>query len=102
MRIDKLLWYLRLAGSRSSAQAWVSEGHIRLNGRRIERPSALVRPGDVVVLPMRSGVSVIELVAVPIRRGPAIEAQDCYRVLDAAAKSPLAGMQLDSGGSPPL
>jgi ribosome-associated heat shock protein Hsp15 len=102
MRIDKLLWYLRLAASRTSAQAWVAEGHIRLNGRRIERPSVLVRLGDVVVLPMRGGVSVIELVALPIRRGPAIEARDCYRVLDAATNSPLAGLHLDSGGSPPL
>jgi len=92
MRIDKLLWYLRLAASRTFAQAWVAEGHIRLNGRRIERPSAMVRAGDVVVLPMRSGVSVIELVVLPIRRGPAVEAQECYRVLDAAGNSPLAGM----------
>jgi ribosome-associated heat shock protein Hsp15 len=102
MRIDKLLWYLRLAASRTSAQAWVAEGHIRLNGRRIERPSALVRPGDVVVLPMRSGVSVIKLVALPIRRGPVLEARDCYRVLDAATNSPLAGLQMESGGSPTL
>ncbi|WP_295528824.1 S4 domain-containing protein [Novosphingobium sp. Chol11] len=102
MRIDKLLWYLRLAASRTSAQAWVTEGHIRLNGRRIERASVAVRPGDVVVLPMRSGVRVIRLVALPTRRGPAAEAQDCYRVLDAAANSPLAGLQMDSGGFPLL
>jgi ribosome-associated heat shock protein Hsp15 len=83
MRIDKLLWFLRLAASRSFAQQWASAGHIRLNGRRIERSSTAVKPGDVLVLPMRTQVKVIEILALPARRGPAPEAQSCYRVLDA-------------------
>jgi ribosome-associated heat shock protein Hsp15 len=41
-----------------------------------------VREGDVLVLPMRQSVRVIELVSMPTRRGPALEAQACYRVLD--------------------
>ncbi len=84
MRIDKLLWFLRLACSRSFAQDWASEGHIRLNGRRIERPSATVREGDVLVLPIRDAVRVIEVLAIPERRGPAPEAQACYRFVDTA------------------
>ena len=84
MRIDKLLWFLRLACSRSFAQDWASEGHIRLNGRRIERPSATVREGDVLVLPIHDAVRVIEVLAIPERRGPAPEAQACYRFVDTA------------------
>ena len=82
MRIDKLLWFLRLACSRSFAQHWASDGHIRLNGRRIERPSATVREGDVIVLALRDAVRVIKVLAIPERRGPAPEAQACYRFVD--------------------
>jgi ribosome-associated heat shock protein Hsp15 len=90
MRIDKLLWFLRLAKTRSIAQALVQEGHIRLNGRRIERAHQKVSAGDILVIPLGSGVRVIELLALPVRRGPAPEAQACYRVLDAARDFPIA------------
>lgn len=90
MRIDKLLWFLRFAGSRSLAQDWVGEGHIRLNGRRIARTSTAVRCGDVLVLPLPSGVGVIALARLPTRRGPVEEARGCYEVLDAAGERPLA------------
>ena len=79
LRIDKLLWYIRLAKTRELARQWAEAGHIRLNGRRIERASAAVRAGDVVVLPLRGSVWAIEIVAIPARRGPAGEAQACYR-----------------------
>ena len=90
MRIDKLLWFLRLAPSRTTAHEWVCEGHFRLNGRRVEKPSAAVAVGDVLTVPARSGVKVIELLAVPARRGPAPEALGCYRTLDESAANPIA------------
>jgi ribosome-associated heat shock protein Hsp15 len=93
LRIDKLLWFLRFAGSRGLAQDWVAQGHIRLNGRRIERASAAVRCGDVLVLPLRSGVKVITLASLPRRRGPPEEARGCYQVLDAAGGVPLADQE---------
>jgi len=101
MRIDKLLWFLRLAASRSFAQHWVLDGHIRLNGRRIEKPSATVKAGDVLTLPMRSRVRVVEILALPSRRGPTDEAQSCYLVLDERATNPIAGeAQSQSSGDP--
>jgi ribosome-associated heat shock protein Hsp15 len=90
MRIDKLLWFLRLAKTRGAAQALVGEGHIRLNGRRIGRAAQGVAVGDVLVLPRPNGVAVIELLALPVRRGPAAEAQSCYRALDGTAANPIA------------
>jgi ribosome-associated heat shock protein Hsp15 len=95
MRIDKLLWFLRFAGSRGLAQGWVEEGHIRLNGRRVERCSAGVKTGDVLVLPLRTSVRVIEILALPVRRGPAVEAEGCYRVLDGAPLPPLARPEIE-------
>ncbi len=90
MRIDKVLWYLRLAKSRPLAQAMAEQGHIRLNGRRVERAHAKVLPGDVMTVPSPAGVRVIELIALPGRRGPALEARACYRELDGTRANPIA------------
>lgn len=78
LRIDRLLFFLRLAKSRTLAQGWAEAGHIRVNGKRIEKGSAPVQVGDVITLPKGEDVLVVELVAMPTRRGPASEAQACY------------------------
>ena len=90
MRVDKAVWFLRFAASRSLAQKWIEAGHFRLNGRRIEKPGSAVKPGDVLTIPLRSRVLVIELLALPARRGAASEAQSCYRVLDERGANPIA------------
>ena len=90
MRLDKLLWFLRFAKTRPLAQAMIEQGHIRLNGRRIERSAQRIGVGDVLVLPLTAGVRVIEIVNLPERRGPAAEATGCYRALDAARPNPIA------------
>ncbi|WP_188235566.1 RNA-binding S4 domain-containing protein [Sphingopyxis sp. LK2115] len=78
IRLDKLLWFLRFARSRSVAQAMVATGHIRLNGRRVSRSSCAVHAGATLVLPFGERIEVIRLVSLPLRRGPATEAQSCY------------------------
>jgi len=90
VRIDKLLWYLRLAKTRGIAQSLAEQGHIRLNGRRVDRAHQKVGIGDVVVLPLLAGVRVIEILCLPTRRGPAEEARACYRALDADQDMPIA------------
>lgn len=87
MRVDKLLWFLRFTKTRGIAQSLVATGHLRLNSRRIERAHQGVGIGDVLVLPLPQGVCVIELLALPDRRGPPSEAQSCYRVLDESLTS---------------
>lgn len=104
MRIDKLLWFLRFTKTRGLAQTLVGTGHLRLNGRRIERAHQGVGVGDVLVLPLPQGVCVVELTALPERRGPPSEAQSCYRVLDEARHNPLAAgliATLAEGNPPP-
>ena len=90
MRIDKLLWFLRFAKSRSIAQTMAAQGHIRLNGRRIDRAHQKVSAGDILTIPLGRHVRIIELVTLPERRGPAPEAQSCYRVLDEPRDFPIA------------
>jgi ribosome-associated heat shock protein Hsp15 len=88
MRLDRLLWFLRFAKTRGAAQQWIAEGHIRRNGERVTRLDQPVAVGDVLTLPLRSRVLPIEILALPARRGPATEAQACYRPLDAAGREP--------------
>ncbi|MGL5838859.1 MAG: RNA-binding S4 domain-containing protein [Sphingorhabdus sp.] len=78
LRIDKLLWHLRLSKSRSLAQALISQGHVRLNGIRVEKPSIEVKIGDSITLPKGGGALAIRILLIPSRRGPPTEAQACY------------------------
>lgn len=81
LRIDKFLWYTHLAKSRSLAQKVAEDGHIRLNGRRIDRAHAVVRIGDLITFPQGTRVRVVRVVTLPARRGPTPEAQACYEDL---------------------
>ncbi|MEO6040750.1 MAG: S4 domain-containing protein [Croceibacterium sp.] len=98
MRLDKLLHYLRFAKTRGAAQRWIGEAHIRRNGARVMRQDLAVAPGDILTLPLANRVLVIELVALPRRRGPASEAQACYRALDGGAAKAIGGAEGPSEG----
>ncbi len=74
MRIDKFLWFARLARTRSAAQAMAESGTIRLDGRRVERAHLPVRVGAVIALMHAGAVRVLRVEALPRRRGPAPEA----------------------------
>ena len=47
-RLDNIVYQLGFASSRSQARQEVRHGHITLNGRKVDIPSCLVKPGDVV------------------------------------------------------
>jgi ribosome-associated heat shock protein Hsp15 len=93
MRLDKFLWFVRLAKTRAAAQDLLAKGHIRLNGRRIDRAARTVSVGDLLVMPSPTGVLAAQILALPHRRGPASEAKSCYRVLDGQAVNPIAGTE---------
>lgn len=81
MRLDKFLFFARLTKTRSLAQKIVGEGHIRLDGHAVTRRHADVRPGSVITLPLHGAVHVLQVEALPLRRGPAAEARAHYREL---------------------
>ena len=83
MRLDRFLWYVRLAKTRSAAQAIAADGHLRIDGRAVDRAHAAVRTGNVLTFVAHGRVRVIRVVALPARRGPAAEAQGCYEELAA-------------------
>ncbi|WP_370154215.1 RNA-binding S4 domain-containing protein [Ferrovibrio sp.] len=78
VRLDKWLWMVRLCKSRALAQTLAGKGRIRINGRVVDKPHALVRAGDVLTLPLPGGVRVLRVTRLPLRRGPAAEAQATY------------------------
>ena len=83
MRIDLYLHRIRLAKSRTLAQALVDQGTTRIDGRRVEKPSEIVRVGSVIALPLHGRVRVIRVLALPDRRGPASEARTAFEEIEA-------------------
>jgi small subunit ribosomal protein S4 len=47
-RLDNVVYRLGLATTRPFARQVVSHGHIRVNGRKVNVPSANVKPGDII------------------------------------------------------
>lgn len=89
LRLDKFLWFTRLAKTRSFAQEVAEAGHMRISGRTIDRAHAPVRIGDVLSFPLHGRVRVIRVEALPARRGPAAEARLCYADLSPPVDAPL-------------
>jgi len=85
LRIDRYLHCIRLVKSRTLARSLIEEGHVRLDGRRVVKPSEPVRPGQVIALPMSGAVRVLRVRALPQRRGPPTEAREHYEELGAPA-----------------
>lgn len=81
LRIDKLLWYLRFAGNRTMAKKLANKGHVRLNGRRVNRAHMMVRQADILTIPQGREVHVIRIALLPLRRGSAAYAQSCFERL---------------------
>lgn len=60
-RLDSVVYRMGLATSRAQARQTVRHGHIQVNGRRTNIPSALVKPGDEVAVRelSRNNVSIL-------------------------------------------
>lgn len=49
-RLDNVVYRMGFASSRKEARQFVRHGHFKVNGRKVNIPSYLVKPGDVVEL----------------------------------------------------
>ena len=82
MRLDRFLWFARIVKTRPYAQAFAEQGHMRIDGRPVDRAAAPVRVGNILTFVTHRGdIRTIRIEALPIRRGPPSEAQDCYQDL---------------------
>lgn len=56
-RLDNVVYRLGLGASRTQARQLVRHGHFLVNGRRVDIPSYLTRPGDVIAVCQKSKAS---------------------------------------------
>jgi ribosome-associated heat shock protein Hsp15 len=82
-RLDKWLWFARVVKTRSLAARLVADGHVRVNGHRVETPAKLVAPGDVLTIALEREVKALRVLAPGERRGPHLEARLLYEDLSA-------------------
>ena len=78
-RLDKWLWCARFMKARADCARLIAEGSVRINRQPTDKPHARLRPGDVLTVPLRGDVRVVEVLALAARRGPAAEARALYR-----------------------
>jgi len=70
-RLDKWLWFARVAKSRTLSATLVTEGKVRVNGAKVAKPAHSVKVGDTVTIVMRQRMRVLRVVAIAQRRGSA-------------------------------
>ena len=83
-RLDNVAFRLGFAPSRSAARQLVRHGHLRVNGRRADIPSFLVKAGDEVTMRERSRKLTVVQNSLEARKGQGVPE---WLQLDAAAPS---------------
>ena len=70
-RLDNIVYRMGFANSRAEGRQFVKHGHCQVNGRKVDIPSAMVKPGDVVTVRerSRSSIRVTEALEASQRRG---------------------------------
>jgi small subunit ribosomal protein S4 len=73
-RLDNVVLSLGLSASRFDARQLIAHGHVRINGRRMDVPSYLVRPGDEISIIEREKIRKRAADAVDVNKGQAVPA----------------------------
>src|SRR5918999_3596949 len=76
-RVDRWVWSVRLAKTRSSAAAACRAGHVKINGRSV-KPAQSVRVGDQVRVRQGDWERVVVVSQIIDKRVGASVAAECY------------------------
>ncbi len=83
LRLDLWLYRTRFFKTRTLATAFAANRRVRIgrNGatRRTKNGAVQVHAGDVLTFGQEQRIITLKVLAMPIRRGSAIEAQACYQ-----------------------
>ena len=80
-RLDKWLFFARMAKTRPLAVDLIRAGHVRVNGDKAKAPGKTVRPGDVLTIALSREVRILKVLGPGERRGPYPEARLLYEDL---------------------
>ena len=80
-RLDKWLWFARVIKTRTLAAGLVSQGKVRVNRAKCDKPSQTVRAGDVLTISVGSRIRILEVAAPGVKRGSATDAQLLFKDL---------------------
>jgi len=73
-RLDNIVFRLGFASSRAQARQVIAHGHVRVDGRRVDIPSYLIKPGQVVSLKDKMAKNAAVQAALESARGRGIPA----------------------------
>ena len=68
-RLDNVVYRIGFAANRSQARQLVRHGHLLVNGRKVDIPSFLVKPGDEVMVREKSRKLLVIVNALEARKG---------------------------------
>jgi len=70
-RLDNVVYRLGFAVSRAQARQYVNHGFFKVNGKSVDIPSYLVKPGDIIELKekYRNNPQILESLETVVRRG---------------------------------
>ncbi|MDR6103686.1 ribosome-associated heat shock protein Hsp15 [Agrobacterium larrymoorei] len=77
-RLDKWLFFARMAKSRSIAQSYIQSGNIKVNGAPVRQSSHMVKIGDRLDIAIERMDRILIVKAPGERRGPYEEAKLLY------------------------
>jgi ribosome-associated heat shock protein Hsp15 len=80
-RLDKWLWFARVIKTRTQAAGLVTEGKVRINSIRCEKPAHAVRVGDVLTIIVGDRIRILQVVLPGAKRGGAPEAALLFKDL---------------------
>ena len=85
LRLDKWLWHARFFKSRAQATDAVAGGLVHVNDERV-KPSRDIKIGDRLYITRSDNRMEVTVTGIPLRRGPASEAQKYYEELAESRK----------------
>ncbi len=100
-RLDKWLWYCRVAKTRTLASTLVQNGKVRVNRERTQKPGYGIKVDDVVTIAVHGRIRVLRVRAPGSRRGPATEAAELYEDLSPPTQATTPADTGDGGSQAP-
>ena len=79
IRLDQLLYYLRIFKTRGIATKAIEKGSCKVNNFLIKKKNKVIEIGDVIIIKNEKLIKQIKILKIPLRRGPFKEAIIHYK-----------------------